>query len=275
MRVIVSLLLLSSAAQAQQMRSPTYTIDSVASVGAGGGASTAPGIVSFLSLPSAGGGKQSSLAYDAAAGFIEAYDPKLPPIPVVYGLGAGFGPHRGGRALTITGANFDLGSSLAVHFGGVAATDVVMSSSTVLTCTTPPGSKGPVQVTVSSTAGASTAVAPYVYTPAVTISPTASPGARVTLTNYGPPGGLFYTLLRYASPGVPAYGNSFLESSLFAGVLAHGTPYPVPDGVHVRSLTIPAVPGLSGGRLFVETLAITSFSPPRLQRTNTAVTVIP
>ena len=53
----------------------------------------------------------------------------------------------GGTAVTITGANFAAGAT--VTFGGTAATNVVVVSSTTITATTPAGSAGAVTVTVT------------------------------------------------------------------------------------------------------------------------------
>jgi len=57
------------------------------------------------------------------------------------------GPTAGGTAVTITGTNFATGAT--VTFGGTAATNVVVVSSTSITATTPAGSAGAVTVTVT------------------------------------------------------------------------------------------------------------------------------
>ena len=58
------------------------------------------------------------------------------------------GSTAGGTAVTITGTNFAAGAT--VTFGGTAATNVVVVSSTTITATTPAGSAGAVTVTVTS-----------------------------------------------------------------------------------------------------------------------------
>lgn len=50
----------------------------------------------------------------------------------------------GGDTVTINGNNFDIGLSASVSFGGTPATDVVVLSSTEITCTVPAGSLGDV-----------------------------------------------------------------------------------------------------------------------------------
>lgn len=68
------------------------------------------------------------------------------PNPVVTGVSPAQGPAAGGTSVTITGIN--LGGT--VKFGGVTATcDPANSAGTEITCTTPPGAAGPVDVVVT------------------------------------------------------------------------------------------------------------------------------
>jgi hypothetical protein len=94
----------------------------------------------------------------------------------------------GGTAITITGANFQTGAT--VQIGNAAATNVVVAGGTQITCTTPPGSPGPKNVTVSNPdtfaatlAGGFTYVVPLVLTQ---VAPSvATPGTTITVTGSG------------------------------------------------------------------------------------------
>src|SRR5205823_11429738 len=58
--------------------------------------------------------------------------------PAITGsLSPNSGPPGGGTAVTITGTGFVSGASLAVTFGGTAATAVTFVNASTITCTTP------------------------------------------------------------------------------------------------------------------------------------------
>ncbi len=125
--------------------------------------------------------------------------PRLPQ-PAVSGISPASGGTAGGTAVTISGAN--LNGATEVSFGGAAAT-IVSDSSTQITVTSPAGSAGTVNVTVTTMGGvsATTNVGQFTYKagqqspppalPAVTgISPASGPaagGTKVTIsgTNLG------------------------------------------------------------------------------------------
>ena len=97
------------------------------------------------------------------------------------------GTTSGGTPVTISGTNFASGAT--VTFGGTAATNVVVVSSTTITATTPAHSAGVVNVVVTNSNGQSgTLTNGYTYTasPAPTsISPTSGPtggGTPVTIS---------------------------------------------------------------------------------------------
>ena len=73
-------------------------------------------------------------------------------VPIVSGVSPGFGPEAGGTTVTIIGTGFS--DSSVVDFGGVAATGVVVDSSTSITATSP-GGAGIVDVTVTTVTGTS------------------------------------------------------------------------------------------------------------------------
>ena len=67
--------------------------------------------------------------------------------PVITGVSPNTGSTAGGTPVTISGTNFFNPST--VTFGGVAATNVVVVSSTTITATTPAHAAGPVNVVVN------------------------------------------------------------------------------------------------------------------------------
>jgi hypothetical protein len=84
------------------------------------------------------------------------------PNPTITSVSPTSGPSGGGQICTITGTNFN--SDATVSFGGNAATDVVVVSSTEITCVTPVGFPGTVSVVVTEAAGTTTLVNGYTYT---------------------------------------------------------------------------------------------------------------
>jgi hypothetical protein len=71
--------------------------------------------------------------------------------PVVLFVEPASGPAQGGTAVTVTGSNFAAGAQ--VRFGSASATQVVVVSSSSITCTTPAGAPGPVDVVVENPNG--------------------------------------------------------------------------------------------------------------------------
>jgi hypothetical protein len=97
------------------------------------------------------------------------------------------GPPAGGTVITISGSEFLANPQVSI--GGVAATAVVETSGTTITCTTPPGTAGSATLTVTNT-DSSSASAAFTYTsapaPVVTsLVPTSGPlagGTSVIIT---------------------------------------------------------------------------------------------
>jgi hypothetical protein len=115
------------------------------------------------------------------------------PAPTVSSVSPSSGSTAGGTQVTITGTN--LSGATAVDFGSVAATGVsVNSAGTQITATSPAGSAGTVDVTVTTAGGTSktssadefTYVAPVVVAPKLSaISPSSGSkagGTQVTIT---------------------------------------------------------------------------------------------
>ena len=81
--------------------------------------------------------------------------------PTITSVFPSSGATNGGTVATITGTNFAAGA--AVTFGGVAATDVVVASSTMITAVTPSGSAGVVTVGVTVNSAAASLVNGFTY----------------------------------------------------------------------------------------------------------------
>ena len=89
--------------------------------------------------------------------------------PTVTSISPPSGSATGGTAVTITGTNFASGDS--VSFGGTAATNVSVVSSTSITATTPAHAAGAVNVVVTNSSGQSgTLTNGYTYTTSGTIN---------------------------------------------------------------------------------------------------------
>jgi hypothetical protein len=107
--------------------------------------------------------------------------------PTVTQISPANGPLVGGQPVTITGTNFTIGTT-SVMLGGVPASNVVVTSTTTLTATTPAHTAGQVNVVVTTPSGTGTGTNLYTYgvLPIVTaINPTSGPiagGQSVTIT---------------------------------------------------------------------------------------------
>jgi len=124
------------------------------------------------------------------------------------------GPETGGTPVTITGTDFVSGAD--VYFGGDWATDVVVTGSTEITCTTPPGT-GTVDVHVYNPESA-----PGTLSSAFTYDVVPPPTLDSITPDHGPePGGTTVTLT----------GTNFMSG---ATVTIDGTPA---TGVSVNSST--------------------------------------
>ena len=115
--------------------------------------------------------------------------------PTVSGLSPQSGPSGGGTQVTVTGTSFTTGST--VSFGSAVGASLTVQSSTQLTVTSPAGSPGGLDVTVSTPAGTSAFSAADVFTyvsppPATTTTTapattTTTAPATTTTTAPGPP----------------------------------------------------------------------------------------
>ena len=90
-------------------------------------------------------------------------------VPAVTAISPIFGSESGGNTVTVTGTSFIAGSTVA--FGANPATGVVINSVTSITCVSPAGVAGVVDVEVTNAGGTSSAVSAdnftYIAAPAV------------------------------------------------------------------------------------------------------------
>ena len=109
-------------------------------------------------------------------------------IPTITTISPNFGTIDGGTTVTITGTNFVSGGDTSVTFGGIDATDVVVTDSTQLTCSTPINSSGATDVAVTTSNGTGTSTNGFTYygpPTIITISPSSGStegGTSVTIT---------------------------------------------------------------------------------------------
>ncbi len=196
-----------------------------------------PSVASFLLLDSSGSGSA--------------------PAPTVSAVSPSAG--GAGTAVTITGTNFASGATAS--FGGTAATNVTVVSSTSITATTPAHAMGAVNVVVTNTDGQNgTLSGGYTYgNPAPTVSgvsPTsgsASGGTAVTIT-----GTNFASGATVSFGGTAATGVSVTSSTSIAAT----TPANAPGAVSVTVMNSDGQSAsLSSGYTYTGPPTVSSISP--------------
>jgi IPT/TIG domain len=175
--------------------------------------------------------------------------------PTVIGASPSSGTTAGGTPVTITGTNFVSGAT--VQFGSNSATSVVVVSSTSITCVTPAGSAGAVNVavTVGANTGTLTNGFTYVVTPTVTaVSPTSGTvggGTPITITGTNFVSGATVTLGGTAATSVVVVS----ATSITAVTPAHGV------GAVTVTVSVGGVSGsLNNGFMYLAP-TVTSVSP--------------
>jgi hypothetical protein len=110
------------------------------------------------------GGTSSTSPADRYTYFVPA-----PTVPTVTAVNPTSGPGGGGTTVTITGTNFT--GATAVRFGNANAASFTVNSATSITATSPAGSAGTVDITVTTPGGASSTspADQYVYLAAFTV----------------------------------------------------------------------------------------------------------
>ena len=120
---------------------------------------------------------QNNVAGLAMFGYLDRYiirDTVTNGVPTVYvsdptitNISPNTGSTAGGTAVTITGTEFATGAT--VTFGGVSATDIVVVSATEITCVTPAGTAGAVDVVITNTdTGTVTSAGGFTYVVPIT-----------------------------------------------------------------------------------------------------------
>ena len=176
--------------------------------------------------------------------------------PTVSGVSPSTGSTGGGTAVTITGTNFAAGAS--VTFGGTAATNVGVASSTSITATTPAGSAGAVTVTVtvSGQSGSLTNGFTYVVIPTVTgVSPNSGStagGTAVTITGTNFSAGATVTFGAAAATNVVVDSGTSITATTPAGSA----------GAVTVTVTVSGQSGsLASGFTYLGSPTVTSISP--------------
>jgi hypothetical protein len=125
--------------------------------------------------------------------------------PAISSILPAAGPTSGGTVVTIGGTNFVAGGT-TVTFGGTPATNVVVQSHTSLTCTTPVGTLGARDVTVSTIGGSATAAGAFTYLQGADVTVPAIPTEPVTVSLPVPLGTVTATFHGVTSPGTLTVG---------------------------------------------------------------------
>jgi hypothetical protein len=178
--------------------------------------------------------------------------------PVLSGVSPSQGPAAGGTTVTLTGSG--LAGATAVRFGSVLASSFTVVSPSQITAVAPPGSAGPVQVTVTGPGGTSNGVT-YTYVAAAApvvggVSPQQGPasgGNTVTLTGSGFTGatGVFFGAVPATSFTVvsPTQINAVAPPGAAGAVQVTVTgPGGTSNGVTYTYLAGPVLSGVSPGQ---------------------------
>ncbi len=136
--------------------------------------------------------------------------------PTVSNVSPNNGPVAGGTAVTITGTNFAAGAT--VTFGGTAASNVVVVSSTSITATTPAHAAGAVTVTVTVNSQSGSLTNGFIFgTPTVTsVSPnngSVAGGTAVTITGTNFAGGATVTFGGTAASNVVVVSSTSITAT--------------------------------------------------------------
>jgi len=180
-------------------------------------------------------------------------------LPTLFGFSPGAAPV--GASVTLTGANFNVGTP-TVRFNGIASTNVTGISFGQLTASVPAGaSSGPISITTS--AGSHTNSAIFFLPAAITsFTPTNSaPGTTITIT-----GKNLLGTTNVNFNGTPASFTTPVTNTSFSTV--------VPANVTTGPITVTTPAGTaSSSNLFYATPIITGFSPTHgLPGTNVNIT---
>lgn len=166
--------------------------------------------------------------------------------------------------VTVTGSMFQVGGVKQVLFGAAPATNVVVLDSSTITCTTPAGTPGPVDVTVTENVGSGSLAAGFTYTPAVVWSGSATPGGNVTVHYLCQPlDGVFAIVGLPPAVSIPTPPfTGALSIAPFQFLFLVPTNFWPSDEVTLNG-RIPNDPSLSGTTLLLQALIGPSFVQPK------------
>lgn len=176
--------------------------------------------------------------------------------PAITGLAPTEGPTAGGTVVTITGSGFTAATDVA--FGATSATSFTVDSDTQITATTPAGTAGLVDVSVTTPGGTDTELEAYTYVAAPTIAgliPTAGPtagGTLVTITGTGLTGATSVTF-----GGTPATSFTVVSDTQIAAT----SPAAVAGPVDVAVSTVGGAATAVNAYTYVAAPTITALSP--------------
>jgi hypothetical protein len=255
-----------STVQASHTISATFTINSYAITATSGanGAVTPTGITyvnyggsqTYTITPNSGYSVASVLVDGVSQGAIKTYtfsnvqathtiSATFVAAPTVTGISPTNGPIAGGTSVAITGTGFT--GATAVKFGTIAATSYTVNSATSITATSPAGSAGTVDITVTTPGGTSATSSADQFT----FNPSQIPASTV-LVNANYPGG---------KPGYLLSGGymQFTVTGSYYSITYGGTQYTLNNGDIVR-LTINS--GGTQGTIYATTGQISTFNFP-------------
>jgi len=132
------------------------------------------------------------------------------------------GPDAGGTTVTITGSGFVSGGSLAVTFGGTAATSVSVVNATTITCTTAAHAPGLVDVVLTNGDGQPTA-ASNAFTYNVTVTADVGVAASASTPTVANGGNFNYSTV-VTNHGASTATNVVVTIALPANVTLSGAP---------------------------------------------------
>ena len=137
-----------------------------------------PSASSYNSSPAT---DQRGVTRTGATTSIGAYSNIPVAVPTITGISPTSGPTAGGTTVVITGTN--LTGATAVSFGATSATGYTVNSDTQITATSPAGSAGTVDVTVTTTGGTSATSSSDQFT--YIAPPSATTNAATSVTSTG------------------------------------------------------------------------------------------
>jgi hypothetical protein len=166
------------------------------------------------------------------------------PAPMLTAVAQNRGTTAGGTMVTLTGTGFvaNAAGANAVTFGGAPAAAIVTVNDTTITCTTPPGLQGPVDVAVTNANGTATLVGGFAYVVPILFAADGRVGAAGNLYRIDPA----TAAATVVGPiGIPITGMAFHpDGTLYAVESAQANLAPGGAVANPRLLTINTSSGI-------------------------------